>query len=143
MRNKVNEALMEQEIQRNPFDSFMGFHVEKADEESTILTFANRGNVWNNPNETTYGGVLYAMADSSMEAACAVFGKAVLTLDLSMNYIRPAFADTLIRSEVKVLHNGRTTMVAVCDFHDADGRYLAHGKGTFFVTGSVCLSGRE
>ena len=58
MRDKVNEALMEQEIQRNPFDSFMGFHVEKADEESTILTFANRGNVWNNPNETTYGGVL-------------------------------------------------------------------------------------
>ena len=44
-----------------------------------------------------YGGVLYSMADSAMEAACAVCGKAVLTLDLGMNYLRPAFANTVIR----------------------------------------------
>ena len=48
-----------------------------------------------------YGGVLYSMADSAMEAACAVHGKAVLTLDLGMNYLRPAFADTIIRAEDK------------------------------------------
>ena len=70
-----------------------------------------------------------------MEAACAVCGKAVLTLDLAMNYLRPAFANTLIRAEAKVIHNGRTTMVALCDFYDNQDRYLAHGKGTFFVTG--------
>lgn len=113
----------------------MDFHVEKAETESTILTFENKGSKWDNPNGTMYGGVLYSLADSAMEAACAVCGKAVLTLDLAMNYLRPAFANTLIRAEAKVIHNGRTTMVALCDFYDNQDRYLAHGKGTFFVTG--------
>lgn len=125
----------EEEIHKNPFDLFMDFHVEKAETESTVLTFENKGSKWDNPNGTMYGGVLYSMADSAMEAACAVCGKAVLTLDLGMNYLRPAFANTTIRAEAQVIHNGRTTMVALCDFYDNDDRYLAHGKGTFFVTG--------
>ncbi|MCH4166590.1 MAG: PaaI family thioesterase [Megasphaera sp.] len=126
---------VERAIRHNPFDAYMDFHVSKADEKSTILVFHNNGITWNNPNGTLYGGVLYSMADSAMETACAVCGNAVLTLDLSMNYLRPAFANTVIRAEVKVIHNGRTTMVALCDFYDNDDRYLAHGKGTFFVTG--------
>lgn len=126
---------VEREVHRNPFDAYMDFHVRQADEKSTILVFHNKGNTWDNPNNTLYGGVLYSMADSVMELACAVCGKAVLTLDLSMNYLRPAFANTVIRAEAKVIHNGRTTMVALCDFYDDDDRYLAHGKGTFFVTG--------
>lgn len=75
----------EEEIHKNPFDLFMDFHVEKAKTESTVLTFENKGSKWDNPNGTMYGGVLYSMADSAMEAACAVCGKAVLTLDLGMN----------------------------------------------------------
>ena len=90
---------LEREIHKNPFDTFMDFHVEKAEPESTILTFENKGSKWDNPNGTMYGGVLYSMADSAMEAACAVCGKAVLTLDLGMNYLRPAFANTVIRAE--------------------------------------------
>ena len=27
-------------------------------------------------------------------------------------------------------------MVVVCDFYDDSDRYLAHGKGTYFVTGA-------
>lgn len=132
---KVDTKLMEKDLQRNPFDSFMDFHLEKTDEESTILLFNNEGTSWNNPNGTTYGGVLYAMADSAMETACRVMGKAVLTLDLAMNYLSPTYPNTVVRAEARVIHNGRTTMVALCDFYDNNNRYLAHGKGTFFVTG--------
>lgn len=131
----VDVQSVDREIQKNPFDSFMDFHVRKADEESTILVFENKGTSWDNPNGTMYGGVLYSMSDSAMEAACAVCGKAVLTLDLSMNFLRPAFSNTTIRTEAKVIHNGHATMVVLCDFYDNNDRYLAHGKGTFFVTG--------
>ena len=112
----MDREWLEHEIQRNPFDTFMQFHVAKAEQECTVLTFENKGSKWDNPNGTMYGGVLYSMADSAMEAACAVHGKAVLTLDLGMNYLRPAFADTVIRAEAKIIHNGRTPMVALCDF---------------------------
>ena len=43
---------LEREIHKNPFDTFMDFHVEKAQPESTILTFANKGSKWDNPNGT-------------------------------------------------------------------------------------------
>ena len=132
---KVDIVAMEADIRKNPFDRFMDFHITKADDTGFVLTFNNQGTSWNNPNGTTYGGLLYAMADSAMEAACQVKGKAVLTLDLSMNYLSPTFPDTEVRAEAKVIHNGRTTMVALCEFYDNDNRYLAHGKGTFFVTG--------
>lgn len=133
--NMMDKDVLEQEIHKNPFDAFMNFHVEKATAEETVLLFENKGSGWDNPNGTLYGGVLYSLADSAMEAACAVCGKAVLTLDLSMNYLRPAFANTVIYAKSRVIHNGRTTMVALCDFYDNNQRYLAHGKGTFFVTG--------
>ena len=42
-----------------------------------------------------------------------------------------------------IIHNGRTTMVALCDFYDNDQRYLAHGKGTFFVTGAYVFEGER
>lgn len=137
----MDAVAIDKDMHRNPFDNFMGFHVSKADEQSTVLVFNNEGTSWNNPNGTMYGGVLYSMADSAMETACAVCGKAVLTLDLSMNYLRPAFSDTIIRAEAKVIHNGHTTMVALCDFYDNNNRYLAHGKGSFFVTGEYQVGG--
>jgi uncharacterized protein (TIGR00369 family) len=134
--NKARIAEMERELQCNPYDRFMQFHVLKADEDDTELVFHNVGTKWGNPNGTLYGGVLYSMADSAMETACAVVGKAVLTLDLAMNYLRPALADTVICAKTHILHNGRTTMVVICDFYDDSDRYLAHGKGTYFVTGA-------
>lgn len=126
-------------IHTNPFDSFMDFSITKADETETVLVFDNAGTTWDNPNGTLYGGVLYAQAASAMEAACAVLEKDVLTLDLGMNYLRPAFRDTTIEAKAHVIHNGRTTMVVLCDLYDNRGRYLAHGKGTFYVTGTVVL----
>lgn len=40
---------LEREIHKNPFDTFMDFHVEKAESESMILTFENKGSKWDNP----------------------------------------------------------------------------------------------
>ena len=134
---------LDNELQRNPFDQFMDFHVIAADKQLTVLEFQNKGTKWDNPNGTLYGGVLYSMSASAMETACAVYGKAVLTLDLSMNFLRPAFSNTVIRAETRVIHNGHTTMVALCDLYDNNDRYLAHGKGTFFVTGPYAFGGGE
>lgn len=136
MMTQMSKERLERELQRNPYDQFMGFHVLHADEDNTELVFHNVGTSWQNPNGTLYGGVLYSMADSAMEMACAAKGRAVLTLDLAMNYFRPAFSDTVIIGRTKILHNGRTTMVVTCDFYDDQDRYLAHGKGSYFVTGS-------
>lgn len=138
---KADVQAVDKELQKNPYDCFMGFHVSEVSEDHTVLVFVNSGTTWDNPNGTLYGGVLYSMAASAMETACSVYGKAVLTLDLSMNFLRPAFSDTVIRAEAKIIHNGHTTIVALCDLYDNNDRYLAHGKGTFFVTGPYEFGG--
>ena len=79
----------------------MDFHVERLN-QSTILTFlrikARNGII---PMVPCTAVSNYSMADSAMEAAptCCICGKAVLTLDLGMNYLRPAFANTVIRAD--------------------------------------------
>lgn len=128
-------TMLNEELRRNPVDSFMDFHLLRADEEETVLLFNNLGTGWDNPNGNVYGGVLCVLAASAMEVAGAVRDKALQTVDLGMNYLRPAFGGTNIEGHVKVIHNGRTTLVALCDLYDDKGRYLAHGKGTFVVTG--------
>lgn len=130
---KIDIKLLNAEIQQNPFDSFMHFQVIEAEDDKLVLTFHNKGVTWNNPNQTMYGGVLYAMADSAMALACKACGKVVVTLDLAMNYLSPALQDTIIYAHVHLIHQGRTTVVGLCDFYDNNKRYLAHGRGTFFV----------
>ncbi|EFD93294.1 PaaI family thioesterase [Megasphaera lornae] len=131
---KVNLDIINGKIKKNPFASFLHFQAVQATGDSVTLVFHNRGTTWNNPNQTMYGGILYAMADSAMSLACEAAGKPVVTLDLAMNYLAPAWADTCIRAVATLIHQGRTTMVGLCDFYDDRDRYLAHGRGTFFVT---------
>ena len=50
---------LDDELQKNPFDQFMDFHVIAADKQLTVLEFQNKGTKWDNPNGTLYGGVLY------------------------------------------------------------------------------------
>lgn len=67
------------------------------------------------------------------EKACLMKGKRVHLSDMAVNHLRPGFADMCITVEAEVIHDGRTTMLALCDFYDDKGKYLAHGKGTFLV----------
>ena len=123
----------EADLQQSPLDRYIGFAVHEADEKKVRLRFFNEGHGWDNPNGTTCGGIFYTMAASAMKKACLIKGKRVHLSDMAVNHLRPGFADTCITAEAEVIHDGRTTMLALCDFYDDKGKYLAHGKGTFLV----------
>ena len=83
----------------------------------------------------SHGGSLASVADTVMGVACASLGRRVVTLDLNMNFIKAAPADTEVRAIGKILHNGRQTLVAECDVLGVEGKLLVKARGTFFVVG--------
>jgi 1,4-dihydroxy-2-naphthoyl-CoA hydrolase len=85
--------------------------------------------------EVAHGGALASLADTAMGVACASHGRRVVTLELNMNFIKPADAGTTVRAASRVLHNGRQTMVVECDVLSADNSILVKARGTFFVVG--------
>ena len=116
---KVSIEQMERELQYNPYDRFMDFHVLKADEDDTELVFHNVGTKWGNPNGTLYGGVLYSMADSAMETACAVAGKAAVVAQVLL-YVEgdthPAFIYIVnLTGQILEIGNLRNTLADIKD----------------------------
>ena len=88
----------------------------------------------------SHGGSLASLADTVMGVACASLGRRVVTLDLNMNFIKAAAADTEVRAVAKVVHNGRQTVVVECDVLGVESRLLAKARGTFFVVGQFDIS---
>lgn len=83
-----------------------------------------------------HGGALASLADTAMGTVCATFDKKVVTLNMSMNYIKPAIAGEIVKAVARVLHNGRSTLVVEAEMTDRAGVLLVKSTGTFYVVGN-------
>jgi uncharacterized protein (TIGR00369 family) len=90
-----------------------------------------------NPQGSVHGGILATALDSCM--TCAVHsllpqGRGCTTLEIKVNYIRPATEATgPLRAEGKAIHGGRRTATAEGRLIDAGGRLYAHGTTTCLI----------
>jgi len=78
-----------------------------------------------------HGGVIASLIDLAGHAAVAVkIGRMAPTIDLRIDYMRPAEGDALF-AHAKLLKAGRTVARADIDVRDSQGRTVALGRGTF------------
>ncbi len=82
-----------------------------------------------------HGGVLTTMADTAMGIVCNAQNKSVVTMSLSIDFIKPVLLKTKIVAVPKIIHNGRQTMVCECDIVDDNKKLYAKVHATFFVIG--------
>jgi uncharacterized protein (TIGR00369 family) len=81
-----------------------------------------------------HGGVVAALIDLAAHAAVAVkIGRMAPTIDLRIDYIRPAEGNALI-AQAKLLKAGRTVARVDVDVRDTRDRTVALGRGTFSTT---------
>ncbi|MDY3983551.1 MAG: PaaI family thioesterase [Veillonellaceae bacterium] len=80
-----------------------------------------------------HGATYVGFSDTLMGTSCFTLGKAVVTLDISGNYIKAAKAGTDIRGVANVEHNGSHTMVVTCRMYNELGEVVYMGRGTFYV----------
>lgn len=78
-----------------------------------------------------HGGVIASLIDLAGHAAVAVkLGRMAPTIDLRIDYMRPAESDTLI-AHAKLLKAGRTVARVDIEVLDRQNRIVALGRGTF------------
>lgn len=79
-----------------------------------------------------HGGVLSYLADNAMTFAGGTVVDKVLTLEMKINYMRPATGDRLI-ARAEVLSSGRTQAVCQCKIYavtEGEEKLCAAAQGT-------------
>lgn len=78
-----------------------------------------------------HGGIIAMLVDIAAHAAVAVnIGKMAPTIDLCVDYLRPASTSVLFASAC-ILKVGRSVARASVAITDKDGRLIASGRGAF------------
>lgn len=86
-----------------------------------------------NPHGTVHGGALYTLADTVAGTAACAHGASCVTLDSSMEFLRPATGST-IRCVATPKKQGQTITVMQVVLTNETGKEVATGTFTFYMT---------
>jgi uncharacterized protein (TIGR00369 family) len=84
---------------------------------------------------SVHGGVLASLIDASVGSAIRSMQseeQAAATVDLKINYIRPAKGEYLI-AKAKLVHRGGTLAVAQAEIFDSNEKLVAVGTATYII----------
>ena len=123
-----------------PFNAFLGVRVGEATRERVLLEIPFRDELVGDPlRPALHGGVLSALADACGGAAVWVGledpGARVSTIDLRIDYLRPASLDTIV-AEGRVVRLGNRVGVVDVRLYNARAPEVtvATGKGVYNIS---------
>ncbi len=121
-------------VARAPFHQWLGLTVTAVDDDSIEIRAKWREEwVVNSERGYTHGGVLAALIDLAADWAMVKrTGRGVPTIDLRVDYHRPAFKGDLV-ARGKVIRGGTQFATAEAQIFDQDGKLVASGRGTYFT----------
>jgi uncharacterized protein (TIGR00369 family) len=131
---KLSRTELEYWLSEGAFHQVLGLRLESFDAEghSVVIRCPYGPNVERIPGTGQYhGGVIASLIDVAGDfALVAVLGHAVPTINLRVDFIRPASAtDLLARAQVR--RAGRTVGVVDIEVQDAAGKLIALGRACY------------
>ena len=81
-----------------------------------------------------HGGTLSSISDIAMGVACMSQGKRVVTIDMSVSYIKNAPSGSELTAIGTVISSGRTIMRAVGEIYCGE-QLLVRSQASYYVTG--------
>lgn len=118
----------------NSYVNLLDINIVKLEEGYAELSMPIK-NKHTNLYHVAHGGALASLADTVMGAACGTTGKKVVTLELNINFIKSAVPQLVLMGIGKIIHDGKSTMVAEGQIVDGQNNMIATARGTFFVIG--------
>lgn len=82
-----------------------------------------------------HGGVIAALADSVLGVTGASMGCIVVTVSMTVDYIRNTIPGESIRVESRTLHCGRSTMSITADIWDEQNKRLGYMLASMMIVG--------
>jgi len=119
----------------NPYINLLDMQITKLEDGQAQLSMPITTGKHTNLYNIAHGGALASLADTAMGIACATTGKKVVTLEMNMNFIKGAVPQMEIKAIGKIIHKGKSTMIAEGEIRDGDNTLLVKSRGTFFVIG--------
>lgn len=129
----VIEGQIRGEIPLPPISHLTGLEPVKAGEGS--ITMRLPATEWlNSPARRIQGGAITLLADSALVGAVATLapaGTAIASIDIKVNFLRPAQSDGRdLIANAEVEHSGRTLAVANAELFNADQQRVALATGS-------------
>ena len=127
-------AALNVHLRRNAFNVWLGLELVAASADGVVITLPWRDEFMSNPDRGgAHGGILAALIDTGADFAIAArLGRPLPTIDLRVDYHRPAAAGGLI-VRGKAIRLGRQIATAEASVFDRQERLLASGRGAYFA----------
>jgi uncharacterized protein (TIGR00369 family) len=125
-------AMIRGEAPAPPISELLGFRMTEAAEGRVVMEMEIEER-HTSPPGSAHGGVLCDIADAAMGCAFGTLFDADTpwaTVELKINYLRPAWPGMHLVAEGRVVNAGRTLGLTQCDVRDGDGKLLAHATST-------------
>lgn len=115
-------------------ENFLGLEVVELSEGKVIYK-AKVAELHCNMYGNIHGGTFASIADVAMGVSCISMGKRVVTIDMSISYIKNATKGTILTAVGEVISNGKTIMRAVGKIYDENQQLLIRAQASYFVNG--------
>jgi len=129
---EVFQRMIRGEIESPPVSRLVGFRMVEA-EEGRVRFELPLDERHTSPPGSAHGGVLVDVADAAMGCAYGTLldeGETWTTVELKVNYLRPAWPGQTVYAEGRVVNAGRTLALTECDLTNGDGKLLARASST-------------
>lgn len=126
-------AVASGEVPRSPHQEHAGLRIGDVQPGRVELEWTPEPHICNRAG-IVHGGYLAIVLDDAAGLAGASLGERfvpMLTMDLRIEYIRPALPGQTYLAVGSVVHAGKTRVIADGRIEDADGRMLARASGSF------------
>jgi uncharacterized protein (TIGR00369 family) len=116
----------------SPFHQFLNMRLVRAERGLVEIALPFREEFIADPESAyIHGGVIAALADvAGCFAVIASVGYDVPTIDLRIDYLKPAFREDL-RALGRTVKTGRTLAIADAEIYNAQNVLIAVGRGLF------------
>ena len=125
-------AIIRGEEEPPPVTKLVGFRMTEA-EEGRLLMEMEVEERHTSPPGSVHGGILCDIADAAMGCAYGTLldeSETWTTIELKINYLRPAFPGAKLVAEGRVVNAGKTLALTECDVRNGDGKLVARASST-------------
>jgi len=125
-------AIIRGEAEPPAVSKLVGFRMTEAG-EGTVTFEIEIDERHTSPPGSAHGGILCDVADAAMGCAYGTLlddTETWTTVELKINYLRPAWPGARLRAEGRVVHAGRTLALTECDVVDEAGKLVARASST-------------
>ena len=123
---QVNEI-----IETTGFIKHNNFHILEIEKGKKVKMQAELTENALNPYRYAHGGFIFGLGDTAMGVLARTTGKNAVTLNSTINYLRPSVGKELV-AEAEIVKSGKTICYTKCNFYDENHKLTATMDASYY-----------